>query len=557
MADKYIRHGATYNGDGTSSAAANGSTATITIASPGVVTWNSHGLTANAPVYFGTTGALPTGLTAGTKYFVRNPTTNTFEVSATAGGASINTSGTQSGTHTATTAGAWNHINIMEGTAVNQLVGKTEGGGSIAAGDVIYIRSKDNGGADITVTLASNTTLGSSSATEANPIRWVLDGGTVWSGINGVLTYKRTGAEYSLSFQTDNIFVGENVDKWVVADEYASANTGSWVIQKYRSHVEKLFFDNDNVTFTSNGPRPYVLGDNNSGATMVNCHMALPNKWWIGAIQCADYSTSYIVGLDIEMPTLFTTAIISLGSAFPAQLHLYGGQLRGAGATTGAILAVQASNAASRIQGVGFAYPQTVKPFADQTVAGPEFRVDMLGLDSGLGAVHAGRGSLVDSRNDGNYPTLNATYPNSSNTGWSFKVHPINVGRLNPIDLSVGKVYAESAGTKTVTMEFLINNGFSGANKGNLWMDVIYIDDSSGQPKFVSTRDWANGALDSSTASWSSTTYGALSLNKRKFSVATPTSVKQDTMIVAVLRGNVKSVSGNDILFVCPDIQLT
>jgi hypothetical protein len=77
-------------------------TVTMTIASPCVVTWNAHGLAANTPITFTTTGALPTGLSVGTIYYVLAPTTNSFNVSATAGGAAINTSGTQSGTHTAT-----------------------------------------------------------------------------------------------------------------------------------------------------------------------------------------------------------------------------------------------------------------------------------------------------------------------------------------------------------------------------------------------------------------------------------------------------------------------
>lgn len=77
-------------------------TVTMTIASPGVITWAEHGRSANDPIKFSTTGALPTGLTAGTTYFVVSAsiTTNTFQVSATAGGAAINTSGTQSGVHT-------------------------------------------------------------------------------------------------------------------------------------------------------------------------------------------------------------------------------------------------------------------------------------------------------------------------------------------------------------------------------------------------------------------------------------------------------------------------
>lgn len=79
-------------------------TVTMTIASPCVLTDNGHGRLANDTVIFTTTGALPTGLTAGTVYYILAPTTNTYNVSATPGGAAINTSGTQSGVHTASYA---------------------------------------------------------------------------------------------------------------------------------------------------------------------------------------------------------------------------------------------------------------------------------------------------------------------------------------------------------------------------------------------------------------------------------------------------------------------
>lgn len=78
-------------------------TVTMTIASPCVVTWTTHGLTTNDPVVFTTTGALPTGVTAGTIYYATVTGSNTFTISSTVGGAAINTSGTQSGTHTAAT----------------------------------------------------------------------------------------------------------------------------------------------------------------------------------------------------------------------------------------------------------------------------------------------------------------------------------------------------------------------------------------------------------------------------------------------------------------------
>ncbi|KRE07455.1 hypothetical protein ASE63_22410 [Bosea sp. Root381] len=78
------------------------STVTISIASPGVVTWNAHGLQNGDQVVLTTSGALPTGMTAGTTYYVVNQATNTFQLATTPGGSAVTTTGTQSGTHTAT-----------------------------------------------------------------------------------------------------------------------------------------------------------------------------------------------------------------------------------------------------------------------------------------------------------------------------------------------------------------------------------------------------------------------------------------------------------------------
>lgn len=77
-------------------------TVTVTIASPAVFSFTSHGLLLEDAVYFTTTGALPTGLTANTLYYVISAglTANAFEVSATRNGSAVNTSGTQSGVHT-------------------------------------------------------------------------------------------------------------------------------------------------------------------------------------------------------------------------------------------------------------------------------------------------------------------------------------------------------------------------------------------------------------------------------------------------------------------------
>jgi hypothetical protein len=78
------------------------STVTMTIASPAVISWSAHGLANDTPVVLTTTGALPTGLTAGQIYYVVNRAAGTFQLAAVPGGAPIVTTGSQSGTHTAT-----------------------------------------------------------------------------------------------------------------------------------------------------------------------------------------------------------------------------------------------------------------------------------------------------------------------------------------------------------------------------------------------------------------------------------------------------------------------
>lgn len=79
-------------------------TITVSIATPAVVTLNNHGLQTGDSIYFTTTGALPTGLAVNTRYWVIKNNANTFWLASSLAnalvGTKINTSGSQSGTHT-------------------------------------------------------------------------------------------------------------------------------------------------------------------------------------------------------------------------------------------------------------------------------------------------------------------------------------------------------------------------------------------------------------------------------------------------------------------------
>lgn len=75
-------------------------TIAMTIATPCVVTWSGRTWQEGEPIKFSTTGTLPTGLVAGTAYYAKSPSGATCNLAATPGGTAINTSGSQSGTHT-------------------------------------------------------------------------------------------------------------------------------------------------------------------------------------------------------------------------------------------------------------------------------------------------------------------------------------------------------------------------------------------------------------------------------------------------------------------------
>ena len=79
-----------------------GGTVTLTIASPCVITL-SVVLVEGTAIKLATTSALPTGLTAGTTYYLRNVDGVTANLSATPAGAIINTSGSQSGVQSIST----------------------------------------------------------------------------------------------------------------------------------------------------------------------------------------------------------------------------------------------------------------------------------------------------------------------------------------------------------------------------------------------------------------------------------------------------------------------
>lgn len=120
-------------------------TVTMTIATPCVVTHTSHGLSTGDRIVLYTTGALPTGVSAYTAYYIIKVDSNSYNLATTLANASAGTkvasSGSQSGTHTAIYGGL--NINgtrgMMDGVTpptgyVGEILSATGGSVSLTTG---------------------------------------------------------------------------------------------------------------------------------------------------------------------------------------------------------------------------------------------------------------------------------------------------------------------------------------------------------------------------------------------------------------------------------------
>lgn len=441
-------------------------------------------------------------------------------------------------------AGAWNDIAVFT-------TGAAPAQGTLSAGDTVHIRSKTGNGANanITYTLTGSISMGSANATSGSWIRWILDAGTVWSGVAGTLTITHSSTTYTCTLRDYNYVSADVQDSLVFSPTSASYNA-NYVTLGWGDIARALF---DFSAQTSNGAR--IANSSSKKARLTDPHFKVKRHGTSGVVNQVGGCLLTMVNPQFEM-TDATDANGIFNFAAGAMLQVFGGKVYGTGATTG--VAICAYPASSVAEFYGFQYPQTMNLVQTTATNYMASSVRVYGADSGKGSALAEPWGQADSRNDGNYPTLNTSYPDSANTSWSWKIYPSAAAEQPEVQLPLSQLYTGSAATKTITLELLIANSFSGSfNARNAYFDVTYIDDTTGLPVHYSTRDMAAGALTTSTAAWSATTYGAITLVKRSIAFTTPTTIKQDTPIIVTYRQTLVSGSANDILFVDPAFALT
>lgn len=198
----------------------------VSVGSPGVVSDTGHTFNNNDAVVF-TAGTLPTGLTVGTIYFVRNPVAGvSYQLSTTSGGAPINTTGSSSvgaviGRAWGTTGSNWVHktgnLPALSGTLLTNdsedlaipvnapINGATLNGNECAffvstSGLYLGLLSELTSGATSWPSLTTSNTLGSSNEiTTPNPIF------ASWSSTLDSATYTTNTSKFITKQVVNNI----------------------------------------------------------------------------------------------------------------------------------------------------------------------------------------------------------------------------------------------------------------------------------------------------------------------------------------------------------------
>lgn len=455
-------------------------------------------------------------------------------------GAAFNGDGTSSAEATSNGGvGAWNNINIFQGTA--------PANGTLAGGDVVYVRSKASSGAAIVIA-HTGTTLGSAAATEGSPITWVFDNGVVWPGVSGSVNCTSTSLA-SASIRDWNNLIAKDTSL-VFGSSYTSWGDGG-LLKLGKVHTDGIRVDMANL----NGGR--IEFDNGVhrrlSVTSLSRNECLFQSTWSGG-----FRSLTLYHPDIELlGTHGGACVFSTHSSGPSgqdPITVYGGRVYGAGAQGGYLVSnASGSGQLGQFRSFGLQYPRTMKLWRTPVAVDSCFSAYADGADGGFGSEFCCVNFDYTSRSDNNPPTLNASLETSGSQAWSYRLYPHLVSPSKPARLSVSKTWTQAPAARAITQEILWPVSLAAPDAGAVYMDVHYVDATTGEPRTISTQDLAGGTLSASTAAWSATTWGMVNLAKYKLSVNTPTPIKQDTAVLVTLFVASRSATVNDVLFVDPD----
>jgi len=439
--------------------------------------------------------------------------------------------------------GAWNDLwSLLEGSAPSTLPG---GQGSIDAGDIIYIRALDASSSALAETYTSAQNFGSTSATVSAPVYWVLDDGTEWSGVTGDLTIT-ISTNVSPVFRSYNEFFGATGQRnWKLI---ANALSSGYIQISDGTHLRDWYIEQIS---SGNGGRLFLTGKE---CVIEDSAMKWYQSAGVGALQITGHVK--LINFDLELTNTSPTSTQCFAlypSGNGTSLEWIGGKIHGDGATDGMYLTTIGANINPGLIHLHNVYFPTLMRLAYGTAYNsPKIIVDS--ADSLLGCGYVDESCQMDSRDDGNYPYLNATLPLTSGTNFSYKFWPSGNASVGRSQLPIASLWTQSAASKTITLEFLIENSLTTPTNGNTWMMVTYIDDTTGERVFEDTRVLGGStALSTGSDSWSSTTYAELEFNPYKLTHTTSGNIKQNTVVDILFVTTIRTGTYQKVLFIDPD----
>ncbi len=473
-------------------------------------------------------------------------------------------------------ANAWQNL--------EQVVENTIASGSYAAGDNIYVATND-GSADTAVSDSATWTFATITGAVANPVNLIFDDGTKSDGSTtmpaGTFTKTQTGD--TIMFDLDhgwNVYGNNRLD----LKTNRTANH-SLILGTANIYDTDIYLENANqlqgieAKYASayatgllllHGCTIWLYGSSNSSRSLFRvtrgATLRLVDTWIDFSNHAGNIANSFY--------WLFSTTDASNGVGY---IEAYGGGVRDASTTFNLVRPFinDAASYGGSITLDNFALPAIMNSVAAGFLKAPAPETDVgssgnqtFAMKGGVypeDMAYATTNGWAQSEKSANYPTLSAKLPDSAGgTSYSMKIYTGNLAAVsatpsNPFKCPVVKKdYDQTAATKTITVEVLIDNRQAPTDH-ELWFDVMYTDNATGNTVIESTRAMKKdeAALTTSTASWTATTYATQSYNKRKISLTTANSIKQYTEITVIMYAGFACYDSNSFWFYDPDFAIT
>lgn len=437
---------------------------------------------------------------------------------------------------------------------------------TVAAGDTCYVKSSPAGagGGDVTVSVTTTTTIAAGSGTAPTGIRrFVIDDGSVWAQ-SGSLIIKGNNASYDIILMNNYVSIEAAEDKFVLDSDYTGTSNNAYIkLNNTKScWIDGLLIKHGTGHGASGFCRYWAIESTSYamkfGKVKIETHAKYQSGYMLFFIDGAHFEFEQLI-IDFKVASAWILAEKSTGTGRPSVF------IARSGAFTGVTLDTQ--RLFLNYHGINAYFYNFVVPHKEilkynvTTIQPACINAQLTGNDK-FDFIYDDGFCYTDwDHNDGNYPTGNATLPDSSNTPWSVYVNPYNTSVINPgLMLFTSKLWTDSADQVKLTFEFLFRNTWTNLSKETVWIEVMYTDNTSGDQVTESTQDRsvspASLATGSGISLWSSLTYGAQTMTSYKIEHTTTGDVKQNTLIT--VRGHITQdrpdSSSNG--FADPDIAL-